>query len=156
MLIVLRRCLILAAFAFWQGGFTFYAAVVVPVGTEVLGSSLDQGFITRRVTIYLNLTGGIALLLFALDNIFQRDPMRVRGLCRWSTWLGMAFALGILVWLHPRMDQLLQSGFSADVEIRFRNLHRWYLWISTVQWGLGVVYLLITVWSWRAADGRHS
>ena len=55
--ILLRRLLVLAAFAFWQGGFTFYAAVVVPVGTEVLGSSMEQGSITRRVTVYLNMAG---------------------------------------------------------------------------------------------------
>ena len=46
----LRRFIVLVALCFWQGGFTFYAGVVVPVGTDVLGSSLKQGFVTRRVT----------------------------------------------------------------------------------------------------------
>ena len=32
---ILRRYLVVIALMFWQGGFTFYAAVVVPVGTAV-------------------------------------------------------------------------------------------------------------------------
>ena len=39
MLILLRRFLVLAALFFWQGGFTFYASVVVPVGQQVFGHS---------------------------------------------------------------------------------------------------------------------
>jgi hypothetical protein len=35
---VLRRLLLLLALMFWQGGFMFYGAVVVPVGAEALGS----------------------------------------------------------------------------------------------------------------------
>ena len=45
---------------FWLGGFTFYAAVVVPIGREVLGSA--QSDVTRHVSFYLNLTAAIALL----------------------------------------------------------------------------------------------
>ena len=42
------RFLVLAAFAFWVGGFTFYAAVVVPTGTEVLGGAAEQKKGERR------------------------------------------------------------------------------------------------------------
>jgi hypothetical protein len=45
--------LTLIALFFWQGGFTFYASVVVPIGQEVFGP-LRQGFLTRQVTVYLN------------------------------------------------------------------------------------------------------
>ena len=47
-----RRLLLLIGLMFWQGGFLFYAAVVVPVGTRVLGSETEQGFITQSVTNY--------------------------------------------------------------------------------------------------------
>jgi hypothetical protein len=43
MIAMVRRFLVLAAVMFWQGGFTFYEAVVVPVGSEILGSHQDQG-----------------------------------------------------------------------------------------------------------------
>ena len=49
MTIVLRRLLLLLTLMFWQGGFMFYGAVVVPVGSEVLASDTGQGFITRSV-----------------------------------------------------------------------------------------------------------
>src|SRR5260370_16274673 len=65
---LVRRVLVLAALMFWQGGFTFYAAVVVPVGQDVLGSHLAQGFITRQVTNYLNLAGGLALGILGWES----------------------------------------------------------------------------------------
>ena len=75
-MILLRRFLVLVALMFWLGGFTFYAAVVVPVGQEDLGSHLEQGFITRQVTKYLNLSGAIALLLLAWDVVASHDRSR--------------------------------------------------------------------------------
>ena len=44
-----RRALVTVALAVWWGGLTFYGAVVVPVGTEVLGGAAEQGFVTQRV-----------------------------------------------------------------------------------------------------------
>jgi hypothetical protein len=52
-----RRYLLLLALMFWQGGFSFHGAVVVPVGNEVLGSHLEQGYITRSASNYLNWAG---------------------------------------------------------------------------------------------------
>src|SRR5437899_2231150 len=60
MIAQLRRFTVLIALMFWQGGFTFYAAVVVPIGQEELGSHESQGFITRGVTNYQNRAGAIA------------------------------------------------------------------------------------------------
>src|ERR1700746_354095 len=64
---VVRRWLLLWALMFWQGGFTFYGGVVVPVGSAVLGSEREQGFITRKVTNYLNLAGAVALAIWGWD-----------------------------------------------------------------------------------------
>lgn len=150
---LLRRFLVLAALMFWQGGFTFYAAIVVPVGQEVLGSHLEQGFITRRVTNYLNLSGAIALVLFAWDVGAAKERSRLRRWTRWGAWTSMVIILLALAWLHPRLDQLL------DVEMReladpraFRAGHRWYLWLSTVQWAFAVLYAALTLQGWRAED----
>ncbi len=153
MLTIGRRLLVLVALMFWQGGFTFYAAVVVPVGQEVLGSHFKQGRITRRVTVYLNLAGAAALLPLAWDVAAARQRCAWCRRLRWLCVAGMAAGLGLLFWLHPRLDELidLDVGYVSD-RGAFRAGHRWYLWISTVQWGLGLVYALLTLYAWRAAD----
>jgi hypothetical protein len=152
---LLRRYLVLVALMFWQGGFTFYASVVVPVGQEVLGSHLEQGFITRRVTDYLNLAGVVALLPLAWDTAAARDRARWRTRLRWLTWLGMAALLAVLVWLHPRLEALLdvETHTIADGKL-FRSSHRSYLWISTIQWACSLVYAGLALLAWRSED-RH-
>ena len=151
---LLRRLLVLAAFAFWQGGFTFYAAVVVPVGQEVLGTHFKQGRITRRVTVYLNLAGAAALLRLVWDAAASADraALLLRRL-RWLALGGMAAGLALLFWLHPQLDELidLQAGYIPERRA-FRTGHSWYLWISTVQWGLEIVYALLMLHAWRAED----
>jgi Na+-driven multidrug efflux pump len=150
-----RRYLALAALLFWQGGFTFYAAVVVPVGQDVLGSHLEQGFITRRVTVYLNLAGAVALLPLVWDTVGTRDPAAWRRRLRLLLWLAMAAALVALYRLHPLLDQYLDPEYHDLSDRRaFRPYHRLYLWVSTVQWGCAALYLLLTVLAWRAEDRR--
>jgi hypothetical protein len=152
---LLRRFLVVAALMFWQGGFTFYAAVVVPVGQDVLGSHREQGFITRQVTDYLNLAGAVALLPLAWDAAVSGDEAARWRRARWAAWLGMALLLGVLAWLHPRLDALLETETHHIVNPkRFRTEHRWYLWASTLQWGCGVLYALLALRAWRQEDHR--
>jgi hypothetical protein len=151
-IVLVRRFLVLAALFFWQGGFTFYAAVVVPVAQHVLGHR-RQGFVTREVTDYLNLAGLAALVLLAWDLLVPADPSGARWWTRRLLWLAMLLTLLALFWLHPRMDSLLQvrGGIVLDPE-EFRPLHRIYLWISTVQWACALLYLLLTLRFWREMD----
>src|SRR6266540_2071258 len=104
---LIRRFLVLVALMFWQGGFTFYAAVVVPVGQEVLGSHLQQGFITRQVTNYLNLAGAVALIPLVWDVVASADPTVRRRQLRWLMLLGIGVTMAWLAWLHGRLDGLL-------------------------------------------------
>jgi len=153
MVTVGRRLLVLTALFFWTGGFTFYAAVVVPVGAEVLGSHREQGFVTQQVTNYLNLSGAAALPLLAWDAAASRDPSRRRRRARWLAWLGMALTLAALVYLHPRLDALLADADSPVFdETAFRPLHRAYLWTCTAQWGCAVLYAALAVCAWRDED----
>jgi hypothetical protein len=147
-----RRFLVLIALFFWQGGFTFYASVVVPIGQATLGH-LEQGFITRQVTNYLNLSGGIALLALAWDIAAGRDTARRRRLGRWLAWAVMAVGLGILVWLHGRLDQLLDvDAMQVMDRTGFRRGHRLYLWVSTVQWAAALAFALVSLRAWQAED----
>jgi hypothetical protein len=144
---------VLIGLFFWQGGFTFYASVVVPIGTDVLHSSLRQGFITRQVTWYLNLAAAVALLLLAWDVWAERDPARWRRRVRWALWGLMALAQGLLFALHPRLDELLQvQGRIILDQETFHLLHRIYLWTHTVQWGCVLLFLPLLILAWRAAD----
>ena len=148
---VLRRFLVLVALVFWQGGFLFYAAVVVPVGRAELGP--DQSKVTRLVTVFLNLAGAAALVPFAWD--IWTTPSRRAG--RWVCWLGMAAAIPALVWLHDRIDAAIDSN-TASVQDRrvFYPSHRWYLWISTAQWAFATFFLLLSVGAWNYADRSGS
>jgi hypothetical protein len=137
---------------FWQGGFTFYAAVVVPVGQQELGS-LQQGFITRQVTNYLNLSGAVALMLLGWDLAASRDQSARRRWTRWAAWVGMISMLLALAWLHQHLDQLLNLELRELANPRaFRTGHRWYLWLSTVQWAIGLSFAVLTLFAWRAED----
>jgi hypothetical protein len=149
-MLTLRRFLVIVALMFWQGGFTFYAAVVVPVGQEVLGSHLEQGFITRVVTRYLNIAGAAALGLLALELL--SCPLQHARL-RWFIWAAMVLALVTLIALHPMLDSRIDVDARILVERAvFRLLHRVYLWVSTLEWVLGGMYLWLLLRDWAKSE----
>ena len=145
----LRRFLTLVAFAFWQGGFAFYTAVVVPTGTDVLGSAAAQGFITRQVAFWMNVAGAVAVPVLLWDAAATRPFRRSRI----ALTIFLAAGLIALALLHPRLDAMLDPVKECVLDRRaFMPMHRAYLWISTAQWAVGVFYLLLTPWSWRKMD----
>jgi hypothetical protein len=150
--VLVRRLVVLAALMFWTGGFTFYASIVVPIGTDVLGSAQDQGAITRQVAPLINLSGVVALVVFAVDIAMTRSA---RGLTvgRWLAWLGMASCLVALMILYPHLDRLFHGEQAyLDSRAAFRPWHRAYLWTISVQWGFAVLFALLTLAAWRFAD----
>jgi hypothetical protein len=130
--------------------------VVVPVGQHVFGH-LRQGFVTQQVTVYLNLTGAVALVFLLWDIFAARDAATWRRRSRLLLWAGMLLALLLLFWLHSRLDELLaaKGRIIRDPEV-FYPRHRVYLWISTVQWACGLLYLLLTLGAWRREDRQES
>jgi hypothetical protein len=154
---IVRRGLVLAVLLFWIGGFTFYAAVVVPVGQEVLGSHRKQGFVTRQITHYLNLAGAVALVPLAWDTAVSRTGSPRRRRARWAAWLGMGLTLGLLVWLHVRLDDLLDlESFAIRDSHAFYLDHQRYLWVSTAQWVCALVYGVLALQEWRDEDSTTS
>jgi hypothetical protein len=153
---ILRRFLALVALIFWQGGFTFYAAVVVPVGQQVLGSHLEQGFITREVTWYMNIAGAVALAVLAGEMLASDQSLQLRNKWRWALWIGMVGALFVLVIAHARLNAFIDVDAHAITErAHFRVLHRIYLWISTLQWVFGWIYLWLMLKSWSKEDQKR-
>ena len=136
----------LATFAVWFGGFTFYVSIVVPIGTDILGSARAQGEITQQVTHWLNLFSAMALAAMMLDGFaWPKDGWRW---IRFASILAMALCLLVLIWLHPQLDDLI-DGTRRKIRVTDREAfyatHRLYLWASTLQWAAGWVWLLAFV-----------
>jgi hypothetical protein len=137
--------------ALWLGGFTFYSAAVIPVLHDQLGSPLDTGLVTQRVTDILNALGFATVVLGWLAVAIERRCGRVlRAGSKDSVALLGAFSacLLALLGLHLVMDRRLDSGSLAG----FYPLHRAYLWISVLQW-LASLGLLAC---WADVCGRSS
>jgi hypothetical protein len=141
------------AIAFWQGGFMFYGGVVVPVGGKLLGSEVDQGFITQTVTNYLNLAGGVCLLVWGGTLWFDtRHVPKWRWLC-WVLWWCLIFGIAVLLPLHVLMDRLLDASTRSILEVQqFHLLHRVYLTTSTAQWLTSLFLLGLTLKLWQLVD----
>jgi hypothetical protein len=139
---------------FWQGGFTFYAAVVVPIGTEVLGGKAEQARVTRQVAPWINWSGAAALAVFAVETLATRSG-RALTWSRWCAWLGMTGCLLALFVMYQRMDEMFH-GEEAYLDSRavFRPWHRAYLWVLSVQWGFAILYAVLTLAAWRSADRK--
>ena len=63
------------ALSLWWGGLTFYAGFVVPIGSRVTDAT-TQGFVTQRVTVWLNILALLTVALFA--PTLKRESWRVR------------------------------------------------------------------------------
>jgi hypothetical protein len=153
MLTMIRRMALVVTLMFWQGGFMFYGAVVVPVGTDVLGSHRDQGFVTRSVTNYLNGAGAIALAVCCWEFFHERRTGAKWNRVRWILWATLVASLALQVWLHQRLDERLdlQAHYILD-RPGFYRFHQWYLIVSTIQWIGAIVLTGLTVWTWKEAD----
>lgn len=144
----LRRFLVLQLLMLWQGGFLFYAAFVVPIGTEVLGSAEAQGAITSRVTDYMNLVGAFALavMLWEVIATWSGPKRRVRAACL----LVMALGHGMLFYLHQVLDSMMDPDRTFIVRrASFYSVHGVYLWTCTAQWVAGLAFVWFMLHCWR-------
>jgi hypothetical protein len=125
------RFLSRVALAFWFGGFTFYAAVVVPDLHENLGG-METGEISRRVAPFLYMAGAAALGLSWLEALTDRERRQGwRGRTRLALLAASSFLLIALVLMHRSLGMTLDSGGKTS---EFRSFHEVYLTTWTVQW----------------------
>ena len=144
---LLRRFLVIQAFMLWQGGFVFYAAVVVPIGTE-LSSARDQGFVTQQVTNWLNYFGVAWCVMYAWDCATAR-----RARTRWMLWIINLQLLVLLFAIHNILDKQIDiDAYRITDRTKFKDWHIAYLCISTAQWAISLLILAMSIWSWRHHD----
>ena len=151
-----KRALILKAFAqlalsLWWGGLTFYAAIVVPIGSELL-SNTTQGFITQQVTHWLNgacLLALVTTLVVLMQNRSQRTDGRGnaadfgRRKTDWALWSIVAVSLVALFFVHRSLSAFLDvESMSVSDSARFYAVHRWYLLVTTLQWLAGTLLVV--------------
>ncbi len=142
----LRRFFLFLLLSFSFGGFLFYAGVVVPIGSSVLGTT-TQGFVTRLVTNALNAAVAVTLV-FMIWEVFAGKHRRSASCNRWlSLWVAVISVCWlVLVGLHPLLDSLLDTEeFAVKQHSRFYGLHRVYLWVSTIEWLGSLPFLWILV-----------
>jgi hypothetical protein len=138
-----RRFLVATVTGLWLGGFTFYAAVVIKVGEEVLGSHRPIGFVTQEVSRWLNAIGIVAVVLLLWNMVAVWTTSS-----RWTkfglafTWTVMMTGLVCLFAIHPMLDGTLSSNGQEILDYnRFIGLHRAYLTVSTAQWCAGLLHV---------------
>ena len=115
----------------WWGGLTFYAVVVVPIGTSHLGS-VEQGFVTQQVTIVHNWLS----VLFLLCLIIEASMRSSRFL------FGLGIALSILTYELFRWHSHLSSMINFQertVHTGFYQEHAIYLWLIATEWIIGLI-----------------
>lgn len=154
--VIALRLLILTACAFWLGGLTFYAAVVIPTANKVLGSHLRVGFITQQVTGWINVAATAALSALLVPLLGGRArTQRGLWLALLGTWLLMAASQAGLFALHSVLDGLLDPARRQILdEDRFYGLHRAYLIITIVQQTAGLAHVCGLLIAWRSSDRR--
>jgi hypothetical protein len=149
-----RRALVTLLFALWWGGFTFYAAVVVPVGTKVLGGATAQGFITQPVTDRLNVVGAVVAVIlgWSLRDAWPRAGTGARR-AMLGSWCVLTLAQLVLFVLHPRLDAMLDARTGEIVLGRttFYSVHRAYLLVSAAQWLAAIVHAFAVATAWAQA-----
>jgi hypothetical protein len=151
---VLRRYAFLIMFAWWMGGLTFYALVVIPTAEQVLGNHHDVGFITQKVTYWLNLSGllPIAVLFWNLKVEWATASKWPRRLLLF-TWAVIVFCQFGLFTAHGWLGQVLDRQHHRIIDYdTFQIRHNIYEAIVTVQWLAALVHTWFAVRTWKQSD----
>ncbi len=151
---ILQRFVAIALLCFWLGGFTFYSGVVIPTAVEVIGSHREVGFVTQRVTQWLNVAG-VATMAALLWNIRRGWKVAESVERKWlaGTLALLVIATIALIILHAILDARLDpTAFQISPRRDFHAWHRAYLLISTAQWGTALVHVWFMLSTWQRAD----
>ncbi|MBM3964022.1 MAG: hypothetical protein FJ308_02995 [Planctomycetes bacterium] len=124
---------LLLAWAYWWGGLSFYAIAVVPIATEQIGST-GQGFVTREVTQWHNIWFMVVLVLLFAEAARRRSiPLGCTSVMLLGVCTGLCLDHN---YLSQQMDDLHRT-----VPERFYRDHAVYLWLTVIEWFLGIIVL---------------
>ncbi len=149
------RVLLLLSYALFWGGLTFYTGFVVRIAHDVLDNPMDGGLITQRVTMLLQIFGGITVVLM-LWNAFQVSRQHQRfgialALCAFV--LGAAL-VGLTI-VHGQLDAVIDiEAYEVIDRDAFVIGHRRYNQLTTVEWISALCYLPMTIAAWRSVDSK--
>ena len=148
--LTILRFVAIGTLVLWIGGFTFYAGIVIPILHEFMAES-EAGEITRRVTDVLNVVGVVSVLVWSGLLVQERNsrPAWIRSL-RLFAFAGTVLLLIGQGIVHRILDARLDAGTMRG----FYPIHRVYVGGSTLQWGLnlGVLYLSLVLWTTREPE----
>lgn len=144
----LRLTLWLITFALWFGGFTFYAALVVPVANSILPDTVQFGFVTQKVTHGINALH-VAFLVVATWEVvtqyrYSNHRMLWLNLLALSVFTSAAALIGLLL-IRVRLDAMMNGTTFQINETEggsFYGTHANYLNLSTVAWLMGIAQLV--------------
>ena len=155
---IARRFLMLCALGLWLGGLTFYSLVVIRASHRIVGDHTKVGFVTQKVTLRLNAIGVGALAFMLWNGAASWRPAGAwtrRGLA--AAWIMAALAHAWIFLLHARLDAILDFQAQRVREgAPFHALHAQYETATALEWGAGLVYLLVALLAWRREDGATS
>ncbi len=122
-------------FAWWLGGLAFYALFVIPLGIARWGAP-EQGVVTAVVTTRLHWIAMLAIVCAIADAIQQRH--------RWlfAASFFLAVTQIVLFALHDQMSLTLARSESALGDGSFYGIHRLYLFVTTIQFMVGLALLV--------------
>jgi hypothetical protein len=150
--LLIARFAALGAMTFWVGGFTFYAGIVIPILHEFMAES-EAGQITRQVTDALNLVGLVAVVVWSILLIMER-----KFVPRWASQLRLAAFGGAVLLLVGQgvVHQILDARLDAGSMRGFYPIHRVYVGGSTLQWGLNLALLYLSLVLWNARESENT
>ncbi len=125
------RLFVLLVWATWWGGIFFYASVVVPIGTEVIGS-MEQGFITQKVSRIHN---GLSVAFLTCLGI---ESIRLQSISLGVVSTTLAANVLFLTLWHAHLTSNMNFA-EHSVPSRFYQQHAVYLWLFAVEWLQGMV-----------------
>ena len=155
LLIRFTACWTLAA---WQGGFFLYSAFVIKIGSRELGSDLEQGFITRSVTIVLENLGWLAIVCGAAAMLSTRFGTAAARRTAWAIWGAILAAHAVLHRQWYTIDNLLDfTARSIRDGDAFHVAHRVYAWTASIQFVLCLIISGMVLDAWfRASDAGQA
>lgn len=125
------RLLLLLVWATWWGGIFFYATVVVPIGTEAIGT-VEQGFLTQQVSQMHNRLSIVFLLCLLVEAV------RLRSVVVGAIVATLALNLVLMIAWHSHLTHAMDFEKRA-VHAAFYKQHAIYLWLFAAQWIQGIL-----------------